>query len=425
MVSTVKRVTLTNPFITTSLIAVLLFFPFTALKLTMGKGKRWLFTSDGFYYYSYAVSLVLDKDVDFTNQYRFSRGVGNPKDREKIVPETGRPTNAVGIGCALLWMPGFLLGHGLAKLAIRDGTPNGYELVYQVPTYFWSFLVGLFGLWLLYRLLEEMFTPKLALLTTVGILFGTALSNYAFMHANMAHWTSAATAVAYLYAVYRLHQQPRSIALWIASGALLGVSAMVRYQNAALTLLLFGVVWELIRERAWKELLVGITSHVIATFVVFVPQMLAWKAIYGSWLTNPYGSYGARVIHFAQEIPWNFSYLFWLFLWSPLLLLGIYGMTRPMPEVIPKLLVVGVALALLAQLHVNLSMPEIGGYGVRRMTDFFPYFGLGIANALRVLEQRWGSKASIGAIAAAVVYNWSMLAFFYLNQIHSDHFRFG
>ena len=201
---------------------------------------------------------------------------------------------------------------------------------------------------------------------------------------------------------------------------------MVRYQNAALTLLLFGVVWELIRERAWKELLVGITSHVIVAFVVFTPQMLAWKAIYGSWLTNPYKPYfGSYYVAQIFRFTWNLSYIPWLFLWSPLLLLGVYGMIRPMPEAIPKLFVFGVALALLAQLHVNLSLSDIGGYGVRRMTDFFPYFGLGIANALRVLEQRWGSKASIGAIAAAVVYNWSMLAFFYLNQIHSDHFRFG
>ncbi|MDW8030176.1 MAG: hypothetical protein RMK94_17495, partial [Armatimonadota bacterium] len=186
-----------------------LFIPLTALKLAKGKGKgkRWLFTADGFYYYSYAVSIVLDGDVDFANQYQFSKGVGNPKDRERVVPETGRPMNAVGIGAALLWMPGFLLGHGLTKVLFQGNTPNGYELVYQIPTYFWSFLAGLLGLWLLYRLLKETFTPNLALLTVIGILFGTALSNYAFMHANMAHWISGATAIAYLYAVYRLHQQ--------------------------------------------------------------------------------------------------------------------------------------------------------------------------------------------------------------------------
>lgn len=198
-----------RPFVGLVVVAFLLFLPATTAKLCLGKGKGWLFNADGFYYYSYAVSLVLDGDLDFSNQYRFSKGVENPKEREAIVPTTGRPANIVGIGAALLWLPGFLVGHGLFALLHRSAVPRGYELTYQLPTYLWSFLVGLMGMWLLYRLLAKTFEERLALLTTIGIMFGTALSNYAFFHANMAHWTSAATA--YLFAVYRLMQEPQSL----------------------------------------------------------------------------------------------------------------------------------------------------------------------------------------------------------------------
>lgn len=209
---------LSKPFVGMVVVALLLFLPATAAKLRLGKGKGWLFTADGFYYYSYAVSLVLDGDLDFSNQYRFSKGVGNPKERETLVPTTGRPANICGIGAALLWLPGFLVGHVLFALLHQGAMPTGYELTYQLPTYLWSFFIGLIGVWLLYRLLAETFEERFALLTTVGIMFGTALSNYAFFHANMAHWTSAATATAYLFAVFRLMQKPQSLKRWAVAG---------------------------------------------------------------------------------------------------------------------------------------------------------------------------------------------------------------
>lgn len=169
-------------------------------------------------------------------------------------------------------------------------------------------------------------------------------------------------------------------------------------------------------------LAIGFLVHCFAAFVTFIPQMLAWKAIYGVWLTNPYGDYGARALQFSN---WNFAYLPWLFFWSPLLLMGVWGMLLPKSTSRLRWLVVGIALALLAQLHVNLSMPEIGGYGVRRMTDFFPYFGFGIANGLRELENRWGQKASVVLIAIGVAWNWLMLAHFYLHQMLQGSFHIG
>lgn len=95
-----------RPFVGLAVVAFLLFLPATTAKLCLGKGKGWLFTADGFYYYSYALSLVLGGDLDFSNQYRFSKGVGNPKEREAIVPTTGHPANIVGIGGSIAMASG-------------------------------------------------------------------------------------------------------------------------------------------------------------------------------------------------------------------------------------------------------------------------------------------------------------------------------
>jgi hypothetical protein len=184
-------------------VAFALFAAATFAKLSVGKGKA-LFVSDGFYYYSYTVSLVLDRDLDFSNQYRFVKGRANPQHVHRLTL-SGSPSNPVGIGLGLLWLPAFALTHSIVASMKALGSSlssTGFELYYELPTYLWSFLLGLLGMGLLYRLLVEVFEQHHAFWATVGILFGTALSNYAFLHANMSHWVSSACATAYLYSVF-------------------------------------------------------------------------------------------------------------------------------------------------------------------------------------------------------------------------------
>lgn len=379
----------------------------------MGKGKA-LFVSDGFYYYAYTVSLMLDRDLDFSNQYQFNRGRGNPA-FAYIVPETGRPANQYGIGLGLLWLPAFAATHLVALMLKALGLPlsaSGYELYYELPTYLWSFLLGLAGMYLLYRLLTELFEHRYAFWATIGIMFGTALSNYAFLHANMSHWVSAACSVAYLYAVYRVYRQPSDVHWWLISGAALGLAAMVRYQNAALGVLLVGLLWQLLREQKWRNLVVGLTAHVFAAVAIFLPQIFAWQVIYGESITNPYGSY-------VRWLTPNFSYIAWLYAYSPLLLLATWGFFRQFPPTVPMTFLVSVTLALLVQLYVNCALPEVGGYGVRRMTDFFPYFGVALANALRVLDELVKKQISPITTFSAVGVNWLLIAGFYLRQLLS------
>ena len=414
-----------RPIILTAAVAFALFAVATLAKLSIGKGKA-LFVSDGFYYYSYTVSLVLDRDLDFSNQYRFNKGWASSI-YAYIVPQTRRPANQYGIGFGLLLLPAFALAHLGVLMAKAVGLPlttTGYELYYQLPTYLWSFLLGLLGMWLLYRLLAEIFDQRHAFWATVGILFGTALSNYAFLHANMSHWVSAACATAYLYSVFRVYRRPEDWRWWLISGIALGVAAMVRYQNAALGVLLVGLLWQLIRQERWQTLAVGIVIHIAATVVTFLPQMLSWRAIYGELLPDPKVVYPYDYPNMRWLSP-HLSYAFWLFAYSPLLLLALWGFLRPFPTTLPTAFVVSVGLALMGQLYVNCALPEVGGYGVRRMTDFFPYFGIALANALRILDERKGQKWCLSLVGAGVLINWLLIANHYLSQLLSGgHFHF-
>lgn len=397
----------------TAAVAFVLFIIATFAKLSLGKGKA-LFVSDGFYYYAYTVSLVLDRDLDFSNQYQFNKGWASFT-YAYIVPQTGYPANQYGIGFGLLLLPAFAIAHLGVLAAKAVGLPlttTGYELYYQLPTYLWSFLLGLLGMGLLYRLLTEVFDWRHAFGATVGILFGTALSNYAFLHANMSHWVSAASATAYLYGVFQVYRHPDQWCRWLIAGLALGVAAMVRYQNAALGVLLAGLLWQLVRQGRWRTLAVGVTIQIAAAIVTFLPQIVAWRTIYGELFTNPYGSY---VRWFSP----NFSYLLWLLAYSPLLLVALWGFIHPFPRALPKAFVASVGLTILGQLYVNCALPELGGYGVRRMTDFFPYLGIGLANALRVMDRRKGTARSLWLIGVGILVNWLLIGSHYLHQFLS------
>src|SRR5262245_16058056 len=77
-------------------------------------------SADAAYYYAYLPSLVLDRDLDFTNQYQVTQNW------YRFGPTPiGRPGNVFGIGPAIFELPAFLVGHGLARLA--GARPDGFS----------------------------------------------------------------------------------------------------------------------------------------------------------------------------------------------------------------------------------------------------------------------------------------------------------
>jgi hypothetical protein len=81
---------------------------------------------DGFYYFAYPRSLVFDRDLDFTNDYKLL-GLGDKPHLFQPTP-TGHAQSAATVGPALIWAPFFAAGHGVAVyLGARDPnvTANG------------------------------------------------------------------------------------------------------------------------------------------------------------------------------------------------------------------------------------------------------------------------------------------------------------
>jgi hypothetical protein len=92
--------------------------------------------SDGVRYYAYLPSLLLDGDLDFTDEYTyfFAHEPGKAERAIEDATPRGLPANQWPIGPAILWAPFFLLAHLLAHFANLLGTSiptNGYGTFYQ------------------------------------------------------------------------------------------------------------------------------------------------------------------------------------------------------------------------------------------------------------------------------------------------------
>src|SRR5262249_23585365 len=105
-------------------------------------------TADAAYYYAYLPSLVLDRDLDFANQYKVTQNW------YRLGPTPlGRPGNVFGIGPAVFELPAFAVGHALAWLAGARG--DGFSR-WETALVLWmsiAFSVG--AVWLAARMAQR------------------------------------------------------------------------------------------------------------------------------------------------------------------------------------------------------------------------------------------------------------------------------
>src|SRR5262249_51993561 len=94
---------------------------------------------DGRYYWAFLTSLVLDRDLDFTNQYANPRS-GNYYGETKT--ETGRFANGASIGPALLWMPAFVVAHTVSRVVEPQQPDDGTSPLIFAITLYSTFLCG-------------------------------------------------------------------------------------------------------------------------------------------------------------------------------------------------------------------------------------------------------------------------------------------
>lgn len=295
-----------------------------------------LIGSDGVFYYVYVRSLVLDRDLDFSNEYAYFRLPASAWPRTPI----GMAPNQYAIGPALLWLPFFLAAHlvslagPILGLGIRA---DGYGALYQAAISIGSMVYGALGFALAYRCGARLFSGRAVALAVSALWLASNAFYYLVFEPSMAHMASLfCTALA--LSIWFLHvRDPEPPAPWWGAllGGACGLVLLVRLQDATMLILPLGALLlrlaQAARRRAWGELrrwliLTGLAG--VCLLLVFTPQLLVWQALYGTWAVSPYLSdHSPAFAWLAPQIGGVlFSTFHGLFAWHPIYLLALLGL---------------------------------------------------------------------------------------------------
>src|SRR5262249_13588497 len=150
------------------------------------------------------------------------------------------------------------------------------------------------------------------------LLYATFLYWYMVQEAAMSHALSFAAAAAAL-AVWWDGREELGPGRGVALGLIIGLAASIRWQNGLLLLLPASTLLPRLRSRPLSSVSCG--APVLAAFALgALPQLLAWKAIFGSYLLAepPHGRDFLRLGH-PYLLNTFFSSRHGLLYWTPVL----------------------------------------------------------------------------------------------------------
>ncbi len=369
--------------------------------------------SDGFYYYAYLRSLAFDRDVNLANDYRLL-GLDDAQHRSLFLPTvTGHAQSAWSIGPAIAWSPFFAAGHAVAGLLGRRGEAinrNGTAYPYRQAIVVAGLFYGLLGLWFTYRFVRLFRPAPEAIASVVLTAAGSFVLWYLVREPTMSHALSMAAVAGFLWC-WAANRDRRTTAGWLAVGLAGGVMTLMRWQNI-LMFLLPCVDWLRTLRLDPRRAAAAAAMLGVGAAAGFVPQMLAWHAIYGAWIAR--SPVGPPLYWFhPQLVDVLWSSRNGLFAWSPVFIpavVGLAALTRREP------LVAGGGLALFAAMTwVNGAVDDWwggAGFGMRRFDSLVPFAALGVSVSIALLARAIEHRPHLlvgGTLAALVLWNLSLM----------------
>jgi len=397
------------------LVVAALFTVGLALQLHLGARLQ----SDGFYYFAYLRSLAFDRDVNFMNDYRLL-GLGD-KTYLFQPTRTGHAESAWTIGPAIVWSPFFAAGHLAASRLHAKGldvAADGTSFPYRQAVCVAGLFYGLLGCWFAYRLTRMFFPEGLAGAAVILTVTGSFMAWYLVKEPSMTHAPSMAAVAGFAW-MWAATRDRRSVRMWAVLGLLAGFMALIRWQNILFAVLpgldaavaLIGAARSGDRATV-RRTLAGSAAFLGCAAVGFLPQMLAWQAMYGSLIArSPVGPQVRWTDPHGVDILWSARN--GLFSTAPILYLGGIGLVAfafARPSVgVPAVVAIAV------MVYFNACIQDwwgSAGYGGRRFDGTIPFFALGLAvfvhHAARVV-QRHAIGSVVTLLTAFAIWNAALM----------------
>ncbi len=359
---------------------------------------------DGVSAYSYLHSVLVDHDLDFSNE--FAEAVASRVSYHQVNLSTETPTGQVAvftpIGAALLSAPAY----AIALFANPTGEPI-FGRSFTTAYVFASLLYGCLGICLSFVLATAVTRSwRSALGSVVTITLASPLFYYTFLDPSYTHTFSEFMGSAFFLSWWRSGPHRGRLA-WFGLGLLGGLMGMIRFQDGPLA----AIALLDARKARWRA-----AFYVPGIVLGFLPQLLAEHAIFGSWLPRrppDVSSYSVLPGHYLEVL---FSTHNGVLLWAPMFFVGIVGILL----LHDRRLQAAALLGFLIELAMMGSQADWWGgfaFGPRRFLVLLPVFAVGLA----AIIQRLPRPVAIAGCVAMIGWNILLLAdFIYVIKADRD-----
>ena len=318
-------------------------------------------------------------------------------------------------GTAILQAPFFLVARVWANLSAYpdDGYSKPFPLMITVAGLFYLWL----GLWCLNRFLESFDIDEwVRFIVILAFAFGTHLFNYSIVNPGMSHVYSFALVCMFLM-LGRQFFSSESRGVLISLALVLGLICLVRPINGIVFLCLPFVAgsWDVFKTGSkrlinnWRGLL--ISCFLFLSVVSF--QLLLYKIQTGKFWVSSYGQEGFNWFD-PQMIDILFSYKKGLFVYTPMLLLGMFGLkfiwNKNRFQAVTLISFLFVVVYVLSSWW---SWWYGGSFSGRAFVEYLPFFVVPLA----FLIQEASSKIRLAVLTL-------MFVFLALNQFQTYQYRY-
>jgi len=313
-----------------SLFAILIFAVtciFFNISYKVFKNPKKVIQHDIYWYYEYLSATFIQKDIGL-------HFLDTPKSREivhnywRYTLPNGNHIIKMSMGNAIMYSPAFFAAHALAKPLGFERT--GYNQPYTVALVIISLLYVMLGFMILRKLLLCYFSDIVIALSILIVGITTNLLYYTTLEAAMTHAFTFFLFACFIYLTKLWFETPK----WkysIQLGVVFGLISLIRPTNALIVIvfLLFGIKHFrdfnrqiLLFYHNYKKIIIII----LFSFIVWLPQLIYWKTISGSWL---FWSYIDNESFYFNN-PYYFQFLLgfrkgWL-IYTPVMIFSIIGL---------------------------------------------------------------------------------------------------
>ncbi len=286
--------------------------------------RKFEISSDKADYYIYLpATFIYGWDVN-----KFQKNVDIERQGFTLDYKTGKVLDKTTCGVAILWLPFFLVAHSIAL--IFNLQPDGFSPFYEHFSVIPGPIFLVLGLFFLRRFLKRYFTPFISYLTVILLFLGTNLYYYSIDEGLMSHVNSFFLFCLYLFLLTKfLDREKKSTVLFIGISFVVSLAILIRPTNIIILSWMAFIdakSWKDVKDRFLLFLRPKYVLIFIAAFVItFLPQLIYWKYLTGSFLYYSYPGEGFTNWKNPRLISFWFSPLNGLFLYSPLVLTFVAG----------------------------------------------------------------------------------------------------